>query len=118
MYAEAVCMDENGPSALALERLNMIKRRAYGYDPNVPSVVDYPAGMDRDTFRETVLQERGYEFLLERRRWWDLNRTGKVKEAFAAIGKNFIDERFLWPIPEDEINSNPALTPQDQNPGY
>jgi hypothetical protein len=64
------------------------------------------------------MQERAYEFLLERRRWFDLKRTGKAKEAFAAIGKNLIDARMLWPIPENEINNNPAINPEDQNPGY
>lgn len=117
-YAEASARAEGAPSALALERLNMVKRRAYGYDPDVASPVDYPAGMSEDAFVDTVLQERAYEFMLERRRFFDLKRTGKVKEAFAAVGKTFIDERFLFPIPENEINNNPALSQSDQNPGY
>ncbi|WP_353124937.1 RagB/SusD family nutrient uptake outer membrane protein [Parapedobacter pyrenivorans] len=117
-YAEAACRAEGAPSALALERLNMIRRRAYGYDPDVPSPVDYSAGMDKEQFIDTVLQERAYEFLIERRRWWDLKRTGKAKEAFAAVGKTLIDERLLWPIPENEINNNPAISQEDQNPGY
>jgi starch-binding outer membrane protein, SusD/RagB family len=117
-YAEAATRAEGAPSALALERLNMVKRRAYGYDPNTPSPVDYPAGMSEDAFVDAVLQERAYEFMLERRRFFDLKRTGKVKEAFAAAGKNFIDERLYFPIPENEINNNPALSQADQNPGY
>ncbi len=118
MYAEASCMAEGSPSADALEKLNIIKRRAYGYDLNSTSDVDFPAGLGKEEFREIVIQERAYEFLLERKRWWDLKRTGTVKEAFAKIGKTFIDERYLWPIPENEINNNPALTQADQNPGY
>ena len=117
-YAEAACRAAGGPSALALERLNMIKRRAYGYDPEAPSPVDYASGMSEEAFVEAVLQERAYEFLIERRRWWDLKRTGKAKDAFAAIGKTLIDERLLWPIPENEINNNPAIGQEDQNPGY
>lgn len=117
-YAEASARAEGGPSALALERLNMIKRRAYGYVPGVASPVDYPAGMTEEEFVDTVLQERAFEFMLERRRFFDLKRTGKVKEAFAAVGKNFIDERLFFPIPENEINNNPALSQADQNPGY
>ncbi|SHJ62404.1 RagB/SusD family nutrient uptake outer membrane protein [Pseudozobellia thermophila] len=117
-YAEASAMANGGPSALALERLNMIKRRAYGYDPGSVSPVDYPPGMGSEEFQNAVLQERAYEFMIERRRWFDLKRTGKVKEAFAAAGKNVIDERLLWPIPEDEINNNPAIGQSDQNPGY
>ncbi len=118
IYAEAASQAEGGPSALALERLNMIKRRGYGYDPFSPSPVDYPAGMSQEEFRDAVLKERDYEFLLERRRWWDLKRTGKVMEYFESIGRTFIPERLLWPLPENEINTNPALGPEDQNPGY
>jgi len=117
-YAEASARAEESVSDLALERLNMIKRRAYGYDPDVASPVDYPAGMSLDDFLEAVAQERAYEFIIERRRFYDLKRTGKVKEAFAAAGKVFIDERMFFPIPEDEINNNPALSQEDQNPGY
>jgi len=117
-YAEASCHAEGGPSALALERLNMIKRRAYGYNPNTASPVDYPSGMNEEEFVNTVLQERAYEFILERRRWFDLKRTGKAKEAFAAVGKTLIDQRLLWPIAQDEINNNPGISQEDQNPGY
>lgn len=117
-YAEAAARAEGGPSALALERLNMIKRRAYGYDPAVASPVDYAAGMSEEDFVNAVLQERAFELMLERRRFFDLKRTGKIKEAFAAVGKNFIDERLYFPIPENEINNNPALSQADQNPGY
>ncbi len=117
-YAEASCMAEGSPSSLALEKLNMIKRRAYGFNITANSSVDYPAGMSKIDFREAVLQERAYEFLIERRRWFDLKRTGKVKEAFAATGRNILDERMLFPIPENEINNNPAINQADQNPGY
>lgn len=118
IYAEAASNANGGPTALALERLNIIKRRAYGIDLNMPTSVDYVTGLGADDFREIVLQERAYEFLLERRRWFDLKRTGTVQETFAAVGKNVIDERLLWPIPEDEINNNPAINQSDQNPGY
>jgi hypothetical protein len=111
-------MADGAPSALALERLNMIKRRAYGYDFSQVSPVDYPSGLSKDAFRDIVLKERGYEFILEGKRWWDLKRTGKVKEAMLAAGRPFINERLLWPIPTEEINNNPALTQADQNPGY
>ncbi len=117
-YAEAACMAEGSPSGLALERLNMIKRRAYGYNPSAPSPVDYPSEMSQSEFRDAVIQERAYEFLIERRRWFDLKRIGKVQEAFAAAGRNILPERLLWPIPENEINNNPAINQDDQNPGY
>ena len=118
IYAEAAAMATGTPPALALERLNIIKRRAYGYDLPAASPVDYPAGMSKETFRDAVLNERGYEFLIEGHRWWDLKRTGRVKTAMQAAGRTFIDARLLWPIPTEEINNNPALTQADQNPGY
>ncbi len=118
IYAEAASQAEGGPSAKALERLNTIKRRGYGYDPFSVSPVDYPAGMSQEEFRDAVLKERDYEFLLERRRWWDLKRTNRVISYFESIGRTFIPERLLWPLPENEINTNPALGPEDQNPGY
>ncbi len=118
IYAEAADMAAGAPSALALERLNMIKRRGYGYDAATVSPVDYPAGMSKDAFRDAVLTERGYEFILEGRRWWDLKRTGRVKTAMQAAGRTFSDARLLWPIPTEEINNNPSLTTADQNPGY
>ncbi|MHA4846730.1 RagB/SusD family nutrient uptake outer membrane protein [Flavitalea antarctica] len=118
IHAEAAAMAAGSPPALALERLNMIKRRAYGYSPASVSPVDYPPGMSKEAFRDAVLNERGYEFILEGRRWWDLKRTGRVKSAMAAAGRTFIDARLLWPIPTEEINNNPALSQQDQNPGY
>jgi hypothetical protein len=118
IFAEADCMDKGGPSALALERLNMIRRRAYGYDPAVASPVDYPSGMTQDAFRDTVLMERAYSFIVEGKRWWDLKRTGTVKSAMAAVGRTVIDARLLWPIPQEEIDNNPDIEQQDQNPGY
>lgn len=118
IYAEAAALAAQSVTPMALERLNIIKRRAYGYPLNAASAVDYKGIEDVQAFRDVVLQERGYEFILEAKRWWDLKRTGKVKSAFQAIGKTYMDERMLFPIPENEINSNPALTQADQNPGY
>ncbi|MBY5957343.1 RagB/SusD family nutrient uptake outer membrane protein [Membranicola marinus] len=118
IFAEAAAMANNGPTVDAVEALNAIKRRAYGYEMFSSSPVDYSANMTATEFQNAVLQEKAYEFIVEGKRWWDLKRTGKVKEALAAAGKDFIDERFLWPIDEDEINNNPDITAQDQNPGY
>ncbi len=119
IYAEAANMAEDGPSPLALERLNMIRRRGYGYNPSTASPVDYAGGMSKETFKEAVIKERAYEFMLERRRFWDLIRTNTIKEeTLAAKGLNYSDTRLLYPIPQSEISNNPALSDEDQNPGY
>lgn len=92
-----------------------------------------------------ILKERRIEFLLEGRRWSDIHRlqnddmypidgipaklvndmpaastyvlgtpyTGPFGVA-AVLGSDY---RFLWPIPQIEINANPTLAAQ-QNPGW
>lgn len=118
IFAEADCMANGGPTASALERLNVIKRRAYGYDPATPSPVDYATGMNQEQFRNTVLMERAYEFIVEGQRWHDLKRTGTVKQAMEQVGRTVVDARLLWPIPQEEIDNNPDIAQQDQNFGY
>ncbi|MCH6201563.1 RagB/SusD family nutrient uptake outer membrane protein [Aquiflexum sp. LQ15W] len=118
IYAEASARASNSVSPLALDRLNAVRRRAYGYNPLASSPVDYTSALTFDQFIELVLQERGYEFILEMKRWNDLLRTGKAKVVIEATGKTWSDVSLLFPIPVDEINNNPAMTDEDQNPGY
>lgn len=120
IYAEAAVMDENSVSIQALENLNKIKRRGYGFSSDTPSPVDFPSdGWTPDSFRDTVLQERAYELYMEGKRWFDLKRSGKVKELILAnTGKTVSDVHLLWPIPQQEIDTNPEIGQEDQNPGY
>ncbi len=120
IYAEAASQANNGPTLEAVECLNKIRRRAYGYLSDSPSPVDYPSnGWTNDSFIDTVLQERAYEFLCEGKRWLDLLRTGTVEEVILAHkGKVVSAKHLLWPIPKDEINTNPLIKQADQNPGY
>lgn len=118
IYAEASSELNGGPDALALERLNIVRRRGYGLDLNSPSLQDYGAGLSAADFKDRVLDERAYEFVLEMKRWNDLLRTGRAQEVIEATGKVWSDVSLLFPIPIDEINNNPALSPSDQNPGY
>lgn len=120
IYAEAANMAEGAPSAKALEQLNKIHRRAYGYPYNAPSPVDFPAaGWTQESFRDAVLQERAYELFMEGKRWLDLKRTGKVKAVIKTNkGKDVQDVHLNWPIPQQEIDTNPDITQADQNTGY
>ena len=122
LYAEADCRASGSPSADALEKLNMIHRRAYGKNPILPDAsVDFKlSDYTKDSFIDLVIKERGYETQIEGKRWLDLKRTGKVKEMIkAAVGKNVADKHLLWPIPVSELNYNSAIDPsKDQNPGY
>lgn len=121
IYAEASSRAGNGPTEAGMEALNKVHRRAYGKAPGVASSIDYnPADYNAATFLDLVLTERSYEFQLGGKRWLDLKRTGKVKEAvLAATGKTVADKHLLWPIPVSEMNYNKGLDPtKDQNPGY
>lgn len=121
IYAEAAARAENNVSPAALEALNKVKRRAYGYNPAVPSVVDYTAADYATTpFLDLIMKERVYEFAFEGKRWLELKRTGKASElVLANKGKTILPKHLLWPIPLGEIDYNDALDPvTDQNPGY
>ena len=123
LYAEASCRVNNGPTADGLEALNQVHRRAYGKNPTTqPSDADFKlADYNAQSFVDLVMKERGYETLFEAKRWFDIKRSGKLKE-FVKANKNGIvvsDNFLLWPIPNAEMNYNKAIDPTtDQNPGY
>jgi hypothetical protein len=121
IYAEADNQVNSAPTALALERLNMVHRRAYGYPPTAPSPVDFTLATapTAQAFRDLVIRERAYEFLCENKRWFDLVRTKTVKQVIkAAKGIDVPDTFLLFPIPQQEIDNNDMIGPGDQNPGY
>lgn len=78
---------------------------------------------------QEVLEERVRELIGEGFRLQDLRRYGLGLERGAAqvdenaLANNFAlqkaatDPRFIWPIPQEEILSNPQISDQ-QNPGY
>lgn len=120
IYAEAASQANNAPTPLAIERLNMVHRRAYGFDPSVSSTADYKIdGLTAANFRDLVLKERAYEFLLEGKRWYDLIRTNTAKQVIKeAKGIDIPGSVLLMPIPKQEIDNNPDIETTDQNPGY
>lgn len=120
-YAEAESRVNNGPNTAAIEALNQVRRRAYGYNPLTPSPADYKlSDYNAQSFIDLVAKERNYETCNEAKRWLDLKRLGTVKQVIQqAKGKTVADKMLLWPIPTVETNYNTALDPvKDQNPGY
>lgn len=120
IFAEASNEFENGPSQLAVESLNQVRRRAYGFPSDSPSSVDFDKNdFTVDSFRDTVIQERAFEFYMEGSRWFDLIRTGMVEEkVLENLGIVVEEIALLWPIPQQEIDTNPGISQSDQNPGY
>jgi hypothetical protein len=120
IFAEAANMANGGPTSEAYEAVNMIRRRAYGQDPAVadPGGADLPSGLSQEAFRDSVLLERGKEFIMERKRWFDLVRTGTALEIIQGLGKPITEKYLKWPIAQEEIDNNGALSEDDQNPGW
>lgn len=115
LRAEALTAKGNLPGALAL--LNQIHTRA-GMQP-------FPATAfpDAASMLNGILRERQLEFFCECKRWFDLRRTGKVKEVMDPLLKSRQPENpgynhpglLLWPINRNNLNANPFLK---QNPPY
>jgi len=120
-YAEAESRVNNGPDAAAVDAVNQVRRRAYGYASSSASPVDYnQADFNAQSFIDVVAKERNYETCNEAKRWLDLRRLGTVKQVIQAVkGKTVADKMLLWPVPTIEMTYNTSLDPvKDQNPGY
>ncbi len=127
-YAEVLLMaaeagnEITGPNAELESYVNMVRERARNADgtPHV-SPPDVPSGLSKDQFRDLVLEERRIELAFESKRWFDIIRRDMGEEVFKGPNSlephdNFIKEFYLFPIPQDELDRNPNLLPQ--NPGY
>lgn len=121
MHAEA-SNEASGPSAEAINMVNMVRRRGYGLNINTVSSIDLPSGISQDNFRVAIWKERRWELAGEYHRWFDLKRTNRLASVVGAWlnsvpGTSPFDpsKHLLFPIPETELDANPNLT---QNPGW
>lgn len=107
-HAEAL-NELNGPTQEAIDLINSVRDRA-GID-------DIMLGnFSKESLRDHILKERGWEFYSEAQRRSDLIRHGKFIESALARGKIAAKPyHVLYPIPQEEINANPNLV---QNDGY
>ncbi len=125
LYAEAA--QQGGDNATALEYINRVKRRAYGYPVTVPSPVDYPSLSAQTPAPDPVLRnnplryERWAELFGEGHWWFDVRRW-QIGDQEAAYYQRVRGGNIQWantdyaqPIPTAEINANSRMR---QNPGY
>ncbi len=122
-YAEAEARANGSPDTDAMEKLNMVRRRAYGKLSTAPdNTIDFKLSdySTLSSFINLVVRERAYEDCSEGKHWHDLKRLGIAKQTILAVkGKTVADKHLLWPIPKTEYNYNRAIDPvRDQNPGY
>lgn len=110
--AEAYYKAGGSNTALALDRLNEVRRRAG---------LDDAAAIDI----EAILKERVCELFGQGSRWFDLRRTqtlvdhnNKYNPQIRGNAASYIGEKTLRPIPQGAIDANDQLSAADQNPGY
>ena len=74
------------------------------------------ASVDKVQIKGWLVHERRVELGFESQRFSDLKRWSLAKSVLIAVGKNFQDRNYLYPIPQSEIDkSGGTIT---QNPGY
>ena len=141
LYLSEALVRVNGKDTRALELLNAVRDRALEGTAPSYALDDFA---DDKAMLKAILIERRIELLGEGRRWHDIHRlaldpdfsTGGIpgKMAFGnatfgtyQIGKDpatliigipaipYADNRFIWPIPAEELAQNPNI---EQNPGY
>ncbi|MGN7884398.1 RagB/SusD family nutrient uptake outer membrane protein [Dyadobacter endophyticus] len=120
LYAEAQNESEGAPDVNSYEYINAIRKRAQ---------LAPLAGLSKEQFRQAVWRERNHELCFENQTWFDMVRTRMVYDTkndtfvpmlgYAFPRDNtikFQEKHYLFPIPQDEMNANPKLAPN--NPGY
>jgi len=109
IFAEADNKAKGSPSVEAYLAVNKIRRRAYGLNQIIPAPsVDIPPGLTTTQFDDRVFQERGYEFIGEGKRWFDLLRTDRYKTILPAAGY-VVPTTIYVRIPGSEINNNDQI---------
>lgn len=98
----------------AFAHLNAVRKRAGLTELTATDLVDQTA------FRKEIYKQRRLELPFEGDRWFDMVRTNTAIEAIAASNKKITIApfRFLYPIPQQEIDIMNNKTTFPQNPGY
>lgn len=114
LLSRAEALNELGaaPSAECFSLINQVRERA-----GLPDLTsnDTPA---KESFRNAVFRERGWEFISEGKRREDLIRQGTFISSAVSRGippAQATPAKVLFPIPQSEIQANKLC---EQNPGY
>jgi hypothetical protein len=119
---KAEAYNELGQYPQAIAIINSIRARARtgvtvaGTLPPAGTLPDRPLSTNKAEVMGWIMHERHVELGFESQRFNDLKRWGLAKQVLTALGKNFQDHNYLYPIPQGEIDkSGGTIT---QNPGY
>ncbi|TWV89188.1 RagB/SusD family nutrient uptake outer membrane protein [Chitinophaga pinensis] len=111
LLSRAEALNEvNGPTQEALDLINQVRKRAGIANLTLTDATG------KDVLRDLILRERAWEFYSEGLRREDLLRHDKFISLAKARGITVAaDKHKLFPIPQAEIDANPACK---QNPDY
>ena len=119
---KAEALNETGDYPGAIGIINRIRTRARTSPTADGSVIpagtlsDRPASTDKTVIKNWLMSERRVELGWESQRFNDLKRWGTAKDVLTALGVDFRDYHYLYPIPQLDIDkSGGTIT---QNPGY
>lgn len=113
----AECENELGNSAEAIRLMNQVRARASVAMPPYPTA-NYPCTNKAEVFN-ALMHERMVELAAEQIRNFDIVRWRKNKKLTTEPLAYFqANKQELLPIPQQEIDNNPAIEQKDQNPGY
>jgi len=120
---KAEAYNETGMYPQAIVIINTIRNRArtgVTVDGTLPPAGTLPdrsiASVDKTQIKGWLMHERRVELGFESQRFNDLKRWKIAKQVLAALGKNFQDFNYVYPIPQGEIDkSGGSIT---QNSGY
>ncbi len=120
-YADVLLMraeaeNELGNSGAAIALLNMVRDRSGmpNYGTAEMNSRGYPVNSKQEIF-DAIVHERIVELAGEQVRYLDLQRWGLASQVLDGYQKG--KHEFL-PIPQNEIDRNPQLSSEDQNPNY
>lgn len=108
--AEARC--RQGNLSKAIEDIDAIRGRA-----GIPLIAATNPGITQNDLMEAITKEKQLELATEwGHRWLDLKRTQTIDDVLGLAKSTWTHEHALFPLPQDELDRNPKLAPQ--NPGY
>jgi hypothetical protein len=110
LLSRAEALNElNGPTSESIDLINQVKARSHAKQLSMGSLT-------KETLRDAILQERGWEFFYEGKRRADLIRMNKydviVNAYLARIGQpaNIVmPKNKYFPYPQSQVNLNPNL---------
>lgn len=132
LYAEALNEVNGRPTTEAYEAINQVRRRAYNVPMNVANKSDL-SGLDVESFRQAIRDERAHELGFEGHRRQDLIRWGIYYESVRNTAQTIVDwygeggdfyqavnftqknKNELLPIPQRDLDLMKKCT---QNPGW